>query len=92
MGEIEDLEKKLAELKRKQLIPAHLREAKKGEWLSQGYDPKLVDMALTFADEWVLSLAKTYLPGKADMQKTMIELNYPRALDAAEKWLTGMIK
>ena len=100
MSEIEDLEKKLGDLKvhrrNLELLSGprliSLREKKRQKWLDAGYNPGLIGMALAFADEWVVSLAKTYLPGRLDMQREMVEMNYSKALDSADRWIKKMSK
>lgn len=100
MNEIEGLEKKLGNLrshrKNLELLSSphllSLREEKHQKWLDAGYSQDIVDMALTFADEWVVSLAKTYLPGRPDMQREMVEMNYSKALDSGGRWIKKMIK
>ena len=70
-----------------------LRNQKRREWLNRGYDPELVEMALKMADSWIHSLADTFVPpDKPELRKQIIEWNYPKALEAAERWLIEMSK
>lgn len=69
-----------------------LRESKRRDWLSRGYSPALVDKALELADEWPAALAESFLPGMPEAQKKMVELNYPKALAVAERWIVEMAK
>jgi hypothetical protein len=67
------------------------RETKKREWLTKGYSPFLVEKGLLLADEWVASLAETWAPGMPEIQKVIVEKNYDRALDVADRWLKAMM-
>ena len=69
-----------------------LRESKRREWLARGYSPALVDKALDLADEWPAALAESFLPGMPEAQRKMVELNYPKALATAERWIVEMAK
>ena len=69
-----------------------LRESKRREWLAKGYSPALVDKALDLADEWPTALAESFLPGMPEAQRKMVELNYPKALATAERWIVEMAK
>ena len=69
-----------------------LKESKKREWLERGFHPALVEKALLLADEWPASLAEGFLPNMPEAQKRFVELNYPKALKTAERWLEEMSK
>lgn len=66
------------------------REAKKREWAARGYSPFLIEKGLLLADEWVASLAEAWAPGMPEIQKIIVEKNYDRALDVADRWLKAM--
>jgi hypothetical protein len=66
-----------------------MKEAKRREWSSRGYPPGLIDKATRLADEWSSSMARTWSPpGRPDVYEAILKTSYPRALDAADKWIT----
>lgn len=69
-----------------------LRESKRREWLAKGYSPALVEKGLSLADEWPVALAESFLPGMPEAQRKLVELNYPKALATAERWVEEMAR
>ncbi|MEM3484787.1 MAG: hypothetical protein QXI12_04125 [Candidatus Methanomethyliaceae archaeon] len=71
---------------------AALREQKKNEWLSK-YSKELVDMALALADGWAQSMVKAWSPpNRPDIEQSIYEHIYPKAISNAESWLREITK
>lgn len=67
-----------------------MKEEKRREWETRGYPPGLIEKALKLSDEWVLSMAQAFLPGKPELQKELIKLSYAKALDVASRWIEAL--
>lgn len=72
--------------------PTALREQKKKEWMSK-YSKELVDMALALADGWAQSMVKAWSPpNRPDIEQSIYEHIYPKAISNAESWLREITK
>ena len=72
-----------------------MREEKRREWLSQGVHPTLVGQALNLAERHVKGLGRTYLEGLGGgepLRRRFLELNYPKGLSVAQRWLEEVRK
>lgn len=70
-----------------------MKNAKAEEWRARGYPPGLVEKALLMADEWAEKMASWALEliGEDESKKLKALRNvYPRALEAAETWITKL--
>lgn len=66
-----------------------MKEAKRREWSSRGYPPGLIDKASRMTDEWATSMARTWSPpGRPDVYEAILRNSYPRALEAADRWIS----
>jgi len=65
-----------------------MKDAKRREWRQRGYPEKLINMAVTLADEWTASLTEAFTP--PELRETMTRHLYPKGLETAERWITKL--
>jgi hypothetical protein len=66
-------------------------EDKAREWRAKHYPEKLIAMAHDLADSWAKSMAEAFAPAEApEIRKAIIKHVYPKALHAADQWITKM--
>lgn len=58
--------------------------------LAKGYAPQQVDMALHWAEEWLMGMARRLAPGNTDLQKSVVVSGYSEIAYRAERWLQGI--
>jgi hypothetical protein len=58
--------------------------------IGRGYSPQHVDMALHWAEEWMMGMARRMAPGNLALQKTVVVSGYSDIANRAEKWLQGI--
>ncbi len=58
--------------------------------IGHGYQDKQVDMALHWAEEWLMGMARRMAPGNTELQKTVVVSAYADIANRAEKWLQGI--
>lgn len=67
-----------------------MKEAKRREWQAKGYPESLIEKGFRLADDWVISMARAFLPKKPELQKELIRASYEKALAVADRWLKAM--
>lgn len=58
--------------------------------IGRGYPDKQVDMALHWAEEWLMGMARRMAPGNTELQRTVVVSGYADIANRAEKWLQGI--
>lgn len=58
--------------------------------ISRGYPTVQVDMALKWAEEWLLGMARRMAPGNIELQRTVVQSAYAEIASRAESWLRGI--
>jgi hypothetical protein len=58
--------------------------------IARGYKTQEVDMALHWAEEWLMGMARRLAPGNTELQKTVVVSGYSEIAFQAEKWLHGI--
>lgn len=58
--------------------------------IGKGYPPQQVDMALKWAEEWLMGMARRMAPGNMELQRTVVQSAYAEIASRAEKWLQGI--
>ncbi len=58
--------------------------------INRGYPDRQVDMALHWAEEWLIGMARRMAPGNTELQKTVVVSAYADIANRAEKWLQGI--
>lgn len=71
-----------------QVIP--LKNQAREVLIGRGYRPQQVDMALHWAEEWLIGMARRLAPGNMELQKTVVVSGYADIAGRAEKWLQGI--
>jgi rubrerythrin len=67
------------------------REEKRSEWRAKGYPEGLIDRALSWAEEYSISMAAKITDDPSLRYRIEQEL-YPRALDMSGNWVEGITK
>jgi hypothetical protein len=71
-----------------QIIP--LKNQAREVLVAKGYPPKQVDMALHWAEEWLMGMARRMAPNNRDLQRSVVVSGYSEIAGRAEKWLQGI--
>ncbi len=71
-----------------QVVP--IKTQVREQLIGRGYRPQQVDLALHWAEEWLIGMARRLAPGNPDLQKTVVVSGYADIGSRAERWLTGM--
>jgi hypothetical protein len=71
-----------------EIIP--LKNQARETLLAKGYRPQAVDMALHWAEEWLMGMARRLAPGNMELQKSVVVSGYREIAYRAEKWLQGI--
>ena len=58
--------------------------------IGRGHSPQRVDMALKWAEEWLMGMARRMAPGNIALQKTIVQSGYAEIASRAESWLRGI--
>ncbi|MDP2954559.1 MAG: hypothetical protein Q8O76_14750 [Chloroflexota bacterium] len=58
--------------------------------IGKGHPPQRVDMALKWAEEWLLGMARRMAPGNIVLQKSIVQSGYAEIASRAESWLRGI--
>lgn len=58
--------------------------------LDKGYDPRLVEKALKWFEEWVMGMARRLAPGDIDLQRRVVHSAYTEVAARAEEWINGI--
>lgn len=70
-----------------------LREEMRQKWLALGYTPHQVQMAIDMADNWIEKMINAFVPeDDHQLRQYLKEVNYPQALESANKWLLSLFK
>lgn len=58
--------------------------------IARGYPATQVDMALKWAEEWLMGMARRMAPGNIELQKSVVQSAYAEIASRAERWLQGI--
>jgi len=65
-----------------------MKARKVEEWKARGYSQGMIDMALSLADDWALSMSTTFAP--PEVRDAAMRMNYPKGLEVADRWISKM--
>jgi hypothetical protein len=68
-----------------------IRERKEAEWRAKGYPPGMIERALGWAEEYSIGMS-TKITSDPEFRYRIQQELYPKALDMAEKWITGFLQ
>lgn len=65
-----------------------MKTAKREEWHRKGYSEGLINMGISLADDWSLSLSEALAP--PELRDAVVRHVYPKGLEVASRWLEKM--
>lgn len=67
-----------------------MKEKARAELISKGYNLQQVEMALHWAEEWLMGMARRMAPGDIELQKRVVQSAYAEIAARSERWIRGI--
>ena len=67
-----------------------MKEKARAELMAKGYNTQQVDMALRWAEETAMGMARWMAPGDTQLQKRVIQSAYAEIATRSERWIRGI--
>ena len=67
-----------------------MKEKARAELIAKGYNLRQVEMALRWAEEWLMGMARRMAPGDIELQRRVVQSAYAEIAARAERWIRGI--